>query len=379
MLPAGSVLGPTELAHFEDPQASGVAYVGEAKVDHPVLPFQIFGLYYDLDLVLVTKDTGWDMHEYARIETPGGAIWMAKDSRPDGDQTIVSEVTQLESLVAEVPVPRISRAIEVEDLSQDDQVDVRLSYQNPDGVATEVHFRGQIPDQPPARRNGSTMGHSRQAVAAVLDLQRFGQRNQATVTMNGEPVSIARVLGVFPMLYTLQQAQGGFAVSSWETQAGADSFVLTRPSSETAWDPATGTEGWPTARTEMWTVQDGKVSGDFGVNRIAYHFEDREMVYARVDQAGRDIPVFELFLSPALPDLSRPFEGLAQSEFRMDVNGQRGHGRGTIRAHWNDDQVEVEIIPEAPWWLADRPMHGVTIYPDIGQTESWIQRSALPE
>jgi hypothetical protein len=356
-----------------------VNYTGDSLSPHPVLPFQVFGLYYDLDLVIVTRNTGWDMHEYARIQTPSGPIWMAKDSRPDGVQTIVSDAAALESLIAEVPVPRIPASVEVIDHTQGDEVDVTLSYSNPDGVATVVHFTGHIPEKPPRLRNGSTMGHSRQAVAAVLDLERFGTRNRAKVTMNGDTVPIKRMLGVLPMLYTLYQAQGGFAVSSWETAGDESSFVLTRPGSDMSWDPATGKEGWPTTRSEVWTVEGGRVVGDFGLNRYEYQFEDRELHSVRVEQFGRDIPVFELFLQPALPDLSRPFTGQAQSRFRMDINGQRGHGKGTIIATWNDDQVELQIIPEAPWWLADRPMHGVILFPADGRSESWIQRSQVPE
>jgi hypothetical protein len=177
------------------------------------------------------------------------------------------------------------------------------------------------------------------------------------------------LLGVAPMLYLLQQAQGGFAVSSWETAGDEDSFVLTRPGSEMAWDPATGEEGWPTARSEMWTIQGDRVIGDFGLNRYEYRFENRELQQVQVEQFGRDIP----------PDLSRPFTGQAESRFRMDINGQRGHGAGIIRASWNDDQVELQIIPDSPWWLADRPMHGVIVFPAPGMTESWMQRSRAPE
>ena len=137
------MLNASEQAAFENPKPAGVDYLDEPKVDYPVLPFQIFGLYYDLDLVMVTQDTGWDMHEYARIQTPDGPIWMAKDSKPDGVQTIVSDVDDLLALVAEVPVPRISGRIHVEDNSKDNQVDVRLTYTNPEGVTTEVEYQGK--------------------------------------------------------------------------------------------------------------------------------------------------------------------------------------------------------------------------------------------
>ena len=377
MLPSGPVLTNAETAVFDNVVASGVNYLDEPKVDYPVLPFQIFGLYYDLDLVLVTQDTGWDMHEYARIQTPDGPIWMAKDSKPDGVQTIVSDVEDLLALVAEVPVPRVAGAIQVEDNSQDDLIDVQLKYTNPDGVETEVVYNGHLPSKPPRQRNGSTMGHSRQAVAAILDLERFGTQNKASVIMAGQPVKVKRLFGVVPMLYTLQQAQGGFAIASWTTQGDANGFELSRPA--TQGDLLSEEENWPTLRTESWTVTHHAVSADFGLNQLVYEYQERELVGAKAQQWGRNEPVFELHIHPALPDLSRPFEGIHRSQFRMDINGQKGHGTGVIRTQWNDDMVEIEIIPEAPWWLADRPMHGTIVFPGNGTTETQIHRSVLPQ
>ena len=379
MLPSGPALGPSELVSYEEPTLSGAVYTDAPLVPYPVIPFQVFGLYYDIDLVIVSRNTGWDMHEYARIQTPGGAIWMAKDSRPDGVQTIVSDVENLPGLVAEVPVPRVQGSVDVNDSSIDEQIDVTLRYANPDGVETEVRFEGQLPRHPPSRRNGSTMGHSRQAVAAVLDLERFGTRNRAEMTMNGEEVGIQRIAGVVPMVYLLQQAQGGFAISSWDTTGDAGAFVLNRPSEDGPGNQLEDESGWPTSRQEVWFVSDDEIIGDFGLNRITYRFQDRELVSAQVSQFGRETPVFELFLTPALPDLSRPFEGQVTSQFRMDINGQRGHGTGTIHTQWDDDQVEIQIIPSAPWWLADRPMHGGIVYPGPGRTEAWMERSVLPE
>jgi len=65
----------------------------------------------------------------------------------------------------------------------------------------------------------------------------------------------------------------------------------------------------------------------------------------------------------ALPDLSRPFEGTATVRFTMDVNGQPGHGTGILRAWWEGETVVVRLLPEDPWWLADRPMRGTIRYP----------------
>ena len=60
--------------------------------------------------------------------------------------------------------------------------------------------------------------------------------------------------------------------------------------------------------------------------------------------------------NPALPDLRRRFEGVVSSRFVMDVAGQQSHATGEIHAEWVDDDVVVRIRPDAPWWVAERPM-----------------------
>jgi hypothetical protein len=76
--------------------------------------------------------------------------------------------------------------------------------------------------------------------------------------------------------------------------------------------------------------------------------------------------VLALRLDRALPDLARPFEGAAESRFSLDVDGQAGHGTGRLRARWEADGPVVEMVPEAPWWLAERPMRTTVRFHDGG-------------
>ena len=76
-----------------------------------------------------------------------------------------------------------------------------------------------------------------------------------------------------------------------------------------------------------------------------------------------------------MPDLRRRFDGVAQSEFVMNVNGQPGHGRGTLTARWLDDStVSVSMIPAEPRWLNDRPMEATVTYNLDGTVDVAIQR-----
>jgi hypothetical protein len=365
MLPGTAVLSASELESWAAPRAAEVTYTSPAAVDFPVIPLQVFGVHYDLDIVLVSQHPSWDMHEYARIQTPTGPVWLAKDADTSLVQTIVADLPDLESRIAEVPVPRQISPVVVDDRSEGRNVDVTLDYTNTEGEPVHVSYQGTVPKKPPPKRNGNTMGHSRHAVAVVLDLARMGVGGKAKMEIGGEPVKLDRLMGFLRQRYILEQTQGGVAVASFRQQPReGGGFVLVRPGAG-AHDPATGAAGWPTHRTEAWT-QDGDTAWfDDGWTKQSLQFVEGGLARASVHQAGRTTPVFELMLDPALPNLTRRFDGVAESQFRMDVNGQAGHGRGTVRAHWVEDDVVIDFVPLAPKWLTDRAMTGrVSVRPD---------------
>lgn len=370
-LPGGPVLSDDALAPFAAPRASDATYTGPARVNFPVLPLQVFGLDYALDLVVSTTHPDWDMHEYARIDVPGQApIWLAKDARPDGQQIIVTDREDAYSLVATVPITRIASPLEVDDHSEGRKVRVEIAYVNADGKPVHVDFRGKLPKEPPAKRNGSTMGHSSHAVAAVLDLERNGHAAQVKMTIDGKRYPLKKLLGIYPMHFVLEQAQGGIAAANFRQSASDGGFLLQRPAP--GYDgsgPHPNQPAWPTRRDERWTVTGAQArwTDNLGLLTYTYTFLDGGLARARVDQAGRPAPVFEMWFSPALPDLARPFQGVARSSFRMDVNGQKGHGTGQVLAWWEDDRtVRVQFEPRSPWWLAVRPMAGTVRYPGDG-------------
>ena len=379
MLPGPPVLAGESLEEFVPAERPSVIYTGPAKVDHPVLPLQVFGLYYDIDLVVVTTNPRWDMHEYARIDTPEGAVWMAKDSDNNGLQTIVADREDIAEMVAEMPVPRIQGAVTVEDRSAGDRVDVSLAYTNVDNLPVTLDFVGKIPGKPPGKRNGSTMGHSRQAAAVILDLERQGLAGKVSMTIGGEPQKIDTLLGFYPLKFVLKQDQAGLAVTSFRTETTPEGLRLTRPAEAGEVDPATGEPGWPTHRVEDWSQHGDTLVYDSGLSTFRYTLLDGGLAKARVTQFGReDRDTLVLWFQPALPDLSRPFEGVAESRFRVDVNGQLGHGLGVVRAWWEDDDtVRVEVRPTSPWWFVDRPMDGTVQFPGDGSTV--VQMVRVPQ
>ena len=341
-------------------------YEGPPLVDHPVLPVMVWGAAYDLDLVLVSRHPAWNMHEYARMQTPDGALWLAKDSRESTlEQSVVIGLDDVHEWFPELPVERKAAPVEVVDRSTEDWLDLDLRYENIDGEPVEVHYQGKPPVSRQRKRNGSTMGHSRDAVLAVLDLplRNFGRR--ATISISGEEVGVERILGLIPFRMALVQAQGGLASGQFHQRSGPDGAL------QTVHEVVPGKPA-----VVDWTWSDDQLVQRSPIRTLIYAFTTRpdgarELVRAEVQQFARTEPVTVVAFDPALPDLRRRFAGVATSRFSVDMNGQPGHATGTVRVFWEDQGPVVEVLPTDPWWTTDRPLRGTfswvdgEIYTDI--------------
>lgn len=361
LLPEDPVVVGLERDAFDSFVRSRVPYAGPPRVSFPVVALPIFGVTYALDLVLVSRDPDWDMHEYARIDLPSGPMWVAKDADADRHQTITAPIEDIRTWLPEVPVSRVQGPLEVTDRSTATEADLAFRYNNPLGEPVEVHYRGPLPTEPSPKRNGNTMGHSADIAAVLLDLHLFRAGGEASIAIGGENAGIRRIFGLYPMKFLLAQTQGGFAISraTLAGSPGAAGFTLTRPDS-----------GWPTAGTESWTFTPdpgfitltGWIQTENAISTIRHHMVDAEIDRAEVLQAGQPGPVLEIRFNPALPDLRRPFGGESRSRFVVDVAGQRGHGVGEVRCFSDGDRATVNIVPEAPDWFAARPLEGTLLF-----------------
>ncbi len=356
MLPGPPVATGAARAAYDRSEAprtadgGAVAYVTGPNVPWPVLPVQVWGLRYALDVVLVSDHPDWVMHEYARVDVPGRSVWLAKDAGVDREQTITADLDDLASWVPEVPVRRRRGALVVTDAGTDSRADLRFQYENPLGQATDVHYSGPLPTAPSQPRNGNTMGHSRASVAALLDLYRFRIGGSAQISIAGVERKLHRLAQLVPEAYILAQVQGGFAIADFCQSGDATAFVLKRP----CFVPA---EDWPTQAEERWSIaEDGWVVRDGPVVTLRYHFVAGELDRAQAVQAGEGTPLVDVTFSPRLPDVRRRFVGEAHGAFVVDVNGQAGHGVGRTVARWDGDGVRLSVIPTAPRWFADRPL-----------------------
>ena len=371
LLPTGPVVKPAEQAAFVPVRPATVDYTGGPKTDFPILPLQPFGLQYAVDVVFVSHHPDWDMHEYARLDLPQRSVWIAKDSDRSGKQTIVADVENLSSWLPEIPAPRLERAVVVEDWTHGEDVHVSLSYINPSNEHVHVRAQGRMPSSPPVKRNGNTMKHSQDVVAAVLDIERFGKKLSGDISIGGEPQRFKKILGLVPFRFLLKQTQAGVAITNYRLQPLEQGFRLIRPS------PAA--PDWPTQSDETWAFDGHVAAYDNGIVQFQHRFIEGGLSSSHVRQHGLSAPTFTLRLQPALPDLRRTFEGEHTSTFVMGVNGQAGHGKGEVRAWWSSETtVHVQFLPTHPHWLASRPMETTIVYQPDGSVDVFTRRIQTP-
>lgn len=358
LLPGDPVLSPAQRASYDASTPASVHYSGPPRVEFPVLPIQVFGVRYALDVVISTTNPDWDMHEYARVDLPSGPLWLAKDATAQKVQSIVAPIEDIAGWVPEVPVVRYNRPLEVVDHSAGNRVDLQFRYQNPRDQAVEVHAVGTLPTRPSPHRNGNTMGHSRDSVAVLLDLHLFGPLRQVDMSIDGVKQKIKRIFGLYPMKILLAQTQGGFAIADALLQGTPEGFRLQRPGSDAP---------WPTHSEESWAYTDGWARTNNPVSSTGYHYTQGELDRAEVWQAGQPVPVTGVVFQPSVPDLRRPFPGTVESSFVVDIAGQQAHGTGRLVSQWvSEDTVQVDMVPEAPAWFANRPIRTTLRYTSEG-------------
>jgi len=356
-IPRGPSLKPAAAQRWLDQGLAPVTYTGEPRFAAPLPPFQVFVLRYVDDIVIETQSPRWSMHEYARIEADGRELWIAKDSDSEGVQVVTADLPDLERWMPEIPVPRRSGAVEVEERSAGDRIDVTLRYPTPAGEDAVVRFAGDRSTKTEKARNGSTFNHSQQVASVILDIpHRQLSGIEAEVSYDGEPSGVRRVMGLIPVAALLDQTQAGFAVASMKLRPDEAGLAVTRPI------PG---EAWSTRSEESWRWE-GDDAGSTGAliyshetSAWQYTFEGGGLVAvaagAPAEDGGVAEPLLQVRLSAPLPDLRRPFEGEIARAFVVEMGGAV-HGHGWIRCRWEGSEVVARLQPADPSWFAARPL-----------------------
>lgn len=354
-------------ARFGRDRPADVAYSDSEGLpcEFPVVPLLPFGLSYELDIVFMSQHPSWNMHEYGLIKTSAGLIWLAKDAREGTmEQTIIAGVDDIEDWMPEVPVQRRHQAFDVVEAIGPDSVELSFDYVNWDGERTEVWFEGPFPRSARPKRNGSTMGHSAGHLMALLDVPFQSLGRKGHVSIGGVKQKLARIFG-FPVRAALQQTQGGLVTGSWLQHGTDEAFttdltvrsgrVIPREWTVSLRAPSVFPGGTSPPGASVYTTQ-RDADRDLGARFIQRPDGALELKQLWAWQIGKAAAGYAMEFDPALPDLRRRWDGVAESTWVADVAGQLSHGRGTASVQWTDDGPELTLRPAEPWWVWDRPM-----------------------
>lgn len=351
LLPEKPVLSAKERTEVEKRTSETINYTTTPKVNFPVFPVQIWAATYSLDVILVSENPDWNMHEFAKLSTPNGDLWLMKDAdNATLSQTIVAHVPDINTWLPEIPVQRKSYPVKATETIEGKHFKLHVEYENFKNEQVVADYFGKIPRTRQPKRNGSTMGHSRQDLIAVLDLplRNFGKKS--SISYSGKTTKIKRLLGLLPFQMALTQTQAGLSRRNYSIIQGSDNqhFMV---------DYNTAANQWTSRDSAQWTIVEQK-----DMFRTLRYFFLRcaggrlELSHATARQWNS--PTEESFcisFFPPLPDVRCVFSGTHHSDFIMDVGGQKNHAIGTIKTKWESDTTCVlDITPTQPWWVADR-------------------------
>lgn len=359
MLPEGPALTKTERAEVLNQPKASIQYTADPKVDFPVFPIQVWAATYELDLILVSQHPDWNMHEYAKLATPEGDLWVMKDAQEGSlDQFVVADLANVEAWLPELPVVRKSYPVKIVDNSTNKMLDMAFEYENIKGQKIKATYVGKHPKTELKKKNGSTMGHSRNQLLVALDLPYRDFGKKAIISYDGEVYKMDKLLGLVPFQMALTQTQGGASSGTLYLESSGDGVQTTHQNNDVAVK-----QNWVIETKNGGTIL--KQKNNF--RTLTYEFEGTETLElkrAHVQQWNKGERGVDIIFSPALPDLRRPFNGVFKGNFVMDIAGENNNATGTVTAAWKDGKAVFNVQPSKPWWVVDRPMKTVIEYTD---------------
>lgn len=359
MLPEGAALSQKERAEtLHKRETHQVNYTAPPLVDFPVMPVQVWAATYELDLILVSKHPEWNMHEFAKLATREGDLWIMKDAEEGSlNQSIIADISNIQSWLPELPVVRKQYPVKIVDNSTDKLLDIELEYENIKGTLVKATYQGKYPTTALKKRNGSTMGHSREQLLVALDLPYRDFGKKASITYDGQPYKMDKLLGLVPFQMALQQTQGGLSSGRYDLRREESGRVV-----------STHYHQDTTIEQEWNYVENPQKTSIQQLNNfrlLHYNFKgtvDQALECATVHQWNQKEEGTRITFAPPLPDIRRPFEGQYRSDFVIDMNGEQSNAVGEVIVEWLQDKVSIIIQPTAPWWMMDRPMQTLITY-----------------
>ena len=242
--------------------------VDDARVTAPVLPVMAFGVAFDVALSVRSRHQNWDMHEFGRVATPEGPVWVALETREGSlDQFITADYADFDLFMPEIPYQRKATTFQKEDSSDEESVSVALSYENIDGEVVELNFKGDAPFRYKKKRNTNVLGQSNTATILAKDTQHRESAFKTSLKIGGKGQSLEKVGLFVPYQWATEQAQGGLATANFNiiegdaARAGGSTQTLIDPRASAAPEPAPVVDTAPEEPAES-AVDEFSLDGD---------------------------------------------------------------------------------------------------------------------
>lgn len=364
MLPTKAVISNSEIESLQ--KESSVFYpYGEKRCNIPVIPFQIFGVTYAQDIVLVSKHPEWNMHEFSRIDLPDGtSTWIAKDSRlPELDQYLTTSSKDLINWLPEIPLNKELKEMQVQVKEEGKFIDFEIKYQNFLGEDVEASFFGKKNPAKLKKRNGSTMGHSKRQVMAVLDLPARSFGKSAEISFDGKEYKLKKLLGIQAFDMVLTQTQGGLSRAMYTSEHTAEGLIMRVDTGEAA--------------ELLWQLEENENqltlthSNPYRKQSYVYmkNGEYLELSSAQTQSWNDDHATFKIEFFPPLPDFRFELRDTVSSKFVMHVNGQEGFAIGEAKVEQKGAGSSLHLQASEPWWVEERPFRSEMTYNGNGQVK----------
>ena len=354
LVPTDPVADPPE-AFLGADAWSDADYSGKERlVEHPVVPFRLWGLDFDEEVLFeLAHDPTYAMVELTRaIGRDGGEVFFALVAEVSGVQHVVVGDDTAARLAETFPAPVHDGKLRVVRLQGDGAVEYDFAFYLPDGRLLQANVSSKRPGTTPKQRVGNAMNHSADRVLAVLDLEEANW-GKAAVFIDEKRTTLRHLGVVLPFVWRLQQTAGGLSFGGVNMAASGQGGL------ESRLDDVEQPMRWREEEhgDEIWLVGEDRVTDHvvrFKPRTSAGWAGPVEIVGARVVHGA--VTVVDFAFNPALPDLRYPVTGVHDARMVAGSNGNRGYMRGTVRTHVVGDRATVDVVPEVPFWACERPM-----------------------
>lgn len=350
LIPTGRIVDEDR---FLGAPAAPLPQSGDPAATPVVLPFPIFGLHFDEELVLEVLDhPTWRMIEIVRLQLPERSVWFTLDSHRCGRQWVgVPEGN--EAYASGFPAPTYPSDLEVERTATDQLLRYEARWTMQTGERIEVKADTPLPLRPVPLRNGNAMNHSQETALAVLDLEaRRPAKVAASIDGGARRVSalsrgilVQTAAGLMAGARTFRVAEGGGIVA--ETEGGGTPYR--RETIEGGFDLVAELP----LSTERWRFVERDGAAHLG----------------EVVLEGTGDELMRMRFNPPLPDLRVPVTDTTTSRVTMSIHGLPGYMSAEVHVAPSDGGTEVRVEPLRPRWARRRPVLSLIRFAEDGGVE----------